>query len=78
VLPREKESSVILALADVVRRVKVKVTRFARGIPMRVIKHGKSHYLLLPRELVEYYDIKPGDVVTAKLVELKRLITQED
>jgi hypothetical protein len=71
------KATAILALSDVVRRVKVKVTRFAQGIPMRVIKHGKSYYLLLPKELIDYYAIQSGDVISARPVEVKRLITEE-
>lgn len=70
-------TTAILALADSVKRIKLKVTRFAQGIPMRVIKHGKSYYLLLPGELVRYYSLQPGDIVIAKPIELKRLVTEE-
>jgi hypothetical protein len=69
-------TSAILALADSVKRVKLKVTRFAQGIPMRVIKHGKSYYLLLPGELQRYYNLEPGDVVIVKPIELKRLVSE--
>jgi hypothetical protein len=71
------QASAIQALSEAVKKVKIQVTRFAQGIPMRVIKHGKSYYLLLPVDLVNYYSLRPGDVVTARPIELKRLITEE-
>jgi hypothetical protein len=67
----------IQALSEAVKKVKIQVTRFAQGIPMRVIKHGKSYYLLLPMEFVNYYSLQSGDVVTARPIELKRLVTEE-
>ena len=70
---RSQKTEAILALANAVKKVKVKVTRFAQGIPMRVVRHGKSHYLVLPRELVNYYHIESDDVLFVKPIELKRL-----
>lgn len=68
------------AMVDVltrIERIRIRVAKISSEWPSQLTIRGSSYYVRVPRDFVQYYELSSGDWLKVRVLEVKRLITEE-
>ena len=47
-------------------------------VPIEITGHGGGHYLRIPKPILEYFELRAGDIVRIRFVEVRRAMMEEE
>lgn len=67
----------VVEVLSKIERIKIRIAKVSSEWPAQLTTRGSSHYMRVPREFIDYYELSTGDWLKVRVTEVKRLITEE-